>query len=147
MAGALLLALWFLPIRGTDVGELQPVELLQVYRERGKIVMETDTGDLGRGRTLEKAFEDLKNTTAGTVFLETADYLLVTDEAEKYIPELFKILRPGTEVCRIQEKVRGEKAAKFLVSHPPAVTLQAVQYRFADMPELKYTEGRFKLVE
>lgn len=144
---ALMLAVWFLPIKGADVGDLQPVELIQVYRERGKVVMETDTGDLGRGRTLQKALEDLQNTTPGKVFLETADYLLLTDDAKKYIPDLFRLLRPGTEVCRIEEKVRGEKAAEYLASHPPTITLQAVQYRFADMPELKYTEGRFKLVE
>ena len=64
----------------TDIGKLQPVALLQLSREARTLVIETDTGDMGQGETLEEAFEDLKQSTPAAIFLETADYLLVTED-------------------------------------------------------------------
>lgn len=146
-AAAFFLLSWFLPNRGTDVGELQPVELIQVYREHGLIVMETDTDDKGRGRTVSEALEDLKRTTPGTVFLDTADFLLLREGEEQLLPDLAEILRPGTEGCIVREKMLEKDAAEFLAAHSPGVTMRQVRYEQAQLPLLKRMEDRFELVE
>ena len=56
----LLLGVCFLPVQGTDVGELIPVEVIAVSEFDGRVVVRTDTGDQGTGNTLQAAFEDLK---------------------------------------------------------------------------------------
>ena len=71
-AVVLVAALGWMPFLGTDVARLRPVELISVSREEAQVLVETDTGDSGRGRTLELALEDLHDSTPGEIFLETA---------------------------------------------------------------------------
>ena len=40
-----LAAALLVPLRGTDVGKLQPVGLVQLYKEGETVVIVTDTGD------------------------------------------------------------------------------------------------------
>ena len=147
MLCGLLLAAWLSPVNGTDVGELQPVELLQVYRKGDKVVMSTDTGDVGTGFTLKAAWKNLKETTPGTIFLETADYLLLTVETEELLSELSRLLRPGAEVCLVEGAVDERKAAEWLAAHPPGVPLRSVRYGEETAPLLCLKEGRFTITE
>ena len=145
LLGGLLLLGWFSPVRGTDVGELQPVELVQLYREGAEIVLSTDTSDMGAGATLREAVRNLKATTAGTVFLETADYVLITPEMEELVGELGEYLRPGIEICIISCITDPKEAARYLSAHHPGVTLRSVRYGKGIPPHLSVTEGRFEL--
>ena len=129
----------------TDIGKLQPVALLQLSREARTLVIETDTGDMGQGATLEEAFEDLKQSTPAAIFLETADYLLVTEDTRIYTKELLDFLRPGTEVLLISEPVDTGSAAKYLDNHRPGITLQELRYAQAQLPCLTMNEGRYAL--
>lgn len=131
--------------KGTDVGKLVPVQLLQVYRENGMLVLETDTGDVGRGYTVEKALNDLKDKASGTIFLDTADYLLVTDETAIRINALASVMRPGTEVCMVKEPVDGEQAAKYLEAHTPEASILRIRTGGVKIPILRQEGEQFKL--
>lgn len=144
IAAALLAASW-VSRKGTDVGKLIPVQLLQVYMEEERIVLETDTGDLGRGDTLEEALNDLKATVSGMIFLDTADYLLVTEETTASLSSLASILRPGTEVCIVHEPVDGEKAAEYLEAHAPKSPMLRIRAGTGKIPVLYWEEERFRL--
>ena len=74
-AGALLLAavLGGMPFVGTDIAKLHPAEVLRVQKTGDIIFVELDTGDSGKGKTLETAIQDLKESTPGKVFLETVE--------------------------------------------------------------------------
>lgn len=143
----LLLVCWLSPEQGSDVGELQPVELLQVYRKGDEVIMSTDTGDVGTGTTLKAAWKNLKETTPGTIFLETADYLLLTIETEEMLSELSRLLRPAAEVCLVERPVNEQDAAAWLAAHPPGVSLRSVRYDEKPVPFLCLTEGRFTIAE
>ena len=65
---AALAASLLLPMRGMDVGKLQPVGLIQLYIEDETVFIVTDTGDSGCGKTVEAAFENLEQTTSGVIF-------------------------------------------------------------------------------
>lgn len=141
-AAALLLA----PSQDTDIASLQPVELLYVYIEEGWVTVETDTGDLGAGEDLEGAMEDLKATASGEIFLETAQYLLITEPAEGYLPELKQILRPAAQILRAEGEPDLEGAAKYLSVHKSGLALKDWQVG-VELPKLTIKEGRYYLVQ
>ena len=147
-AGALLLTaiLGGMPFAGTDIAKLQPVEVLRVQKDGEMISVELDTGDSGKGATLEAALQDLKESTPGKVFLETADYLLINKEAETLLPSLAEHLRPACGVCLENGEAKLEEAAEFLGAHEPGLTLQ--EYRAGDhaLQELVVREERMYLV-
>lgn len=107
--------------------------------------MATETGDLGEGEDLNAAMQDLEESAVGKVFLETAEYLLVTDGARGLLPELTSIMRPGCAVCVAPEQVNLEEAAAYLNIHRPEVTLNDYRANRTDLPHLKEEEGRFKI--
>ena len=119
-----LAAAMMVPLEGTDVGKLQPVELVQIYKEGDFVVIVTDTGDSGQGHGVEAAFEDLEETTAGIIFLDTADYLLVSASAIGEVPALQNYLKSGVRVCKAEKGIDLVQAAEFLKVHPPRVKLK-----------------------
>ncbi len=125
VAGILVLVLLGgTPFSKSDVAKLQPVELLRISKRGETIQVETDTGDRGKGESLSAAFADLKETTAGDVFLDTADYLIVTADTLPLLPQLAEILRPGCGVCVEQGETELQTAAAFLSAHSPKATLR-----------------------
>lgn len=141
---ALLLLLRF-PFQKSDVGQLQPVEVLSVSIRNGVVVMETDTQDMGLGQTLEEALSDLEKTTAGDVFLDTADYILVTAESEYLLPQLAENMRPGCALCVTAGEIDLTAAAKYLANHKPALTLRQYRAGERDIPKLISVNGRLYL--
>ncbi len=131
---------------GTDVAELQPVEVIRVGVCEETITVETDTGESGSGATLEEAFENLKEHAMGEIFLETADYLIITPESEVLIEELTDFLRPTCYVCMEAGQTDMKKAAQFLNAHKPGKTLLECHRRKGDIPLLITEEGGMRLV-
>ena len=140
---ALLAAALAAPVERTDVGKLRPVEVVAVARtERGYIVR-TDTGDQGMGRTLKAAFCDLEDTTAGVIYFDTAEYLLMETEIEdeKLLREL---LRSSIRVCAAEAEIPLEGSGAYLDIHHPQNRLRdSVDYQKL---EILWTDGeRFHL--
>ena len=88
------LALLLLPRRGTEVGKLLPVETLLIEKQAGQYRVSTDTVNTGRGDSLEKAVDALRAEAPGILFLDTADYVLLTGEAEDCMEKLQDYVRP-----------------------------------------------------
>lgn len=145
-AMVLAAALGLTPFAGSDVATLQPVELIWVGVSGDALVVRTDTGDSGRGNTVEQAFANLKQTTPGEVFLDTVDYLLLQPSALKFLPALTDILRPACNVCLVEQEVDLEKAAGYLRVHSENYTLQNYRTGKGNIPYLKADEERLKLV-
>ncbi len=143
---ALALASLFLPRGGIDIGKLQPMELLYIYMEEDKLIVETDTGDLGRGNNLDEAFSDLKSTTPAEVYLDTAAYLVVTEETKEYLPQLQEVLKRSTSVCQAEGKLDLQQSARFLSAHVPHVRMKDCKEAI-DLPLLKIENDRLYLVK
>lgn len=140
------LAVFLAPSGKTDISELRPVELLSLYKEEGQLCVETDTGDLGRGVDLQTALKDLRATTPGEIFLETADYVMVTAETKECLLELKTILRPATEIVQMQDRIEASAAVEFLSVHRPGLLMK--DYGSESMlPQLSIKEGRCCLVQ
>lgn len=146
-AVALILAasLEGLPFHATDVGKLQPVELVWVGRTGEGVEIRTDTGDLGTGPTVSDAFADLKRTCPGEVFLDTAEYLILTPDSGELLGELSEFLRPACRLCIGMENRDLEQATRFLSAHKPELTLQDYGAGDRNIPILREKEGKFHL--
>ena len=119
------LGILFLPKgQEVDIGSLIPVELIHIYKEQDRIMVTTETGDSGNGTTLEKALEDLRATAFGVVFLDTVEYVLVTEESKDLVAELKSHFRLSTNVILATAPIDTEKALQFLAIHNPEVTLK-----------------------
>jgi len=143
----ILLGFLAAPPSENDVGKLEPVELLYIYKEGESIVTQTDTGSEGVGENLFDALQNMKETSTGTIFLETADSLLVTLDTQTLLPELLEYLRPACRVCLANGELELEKTARFLNAHKPQTTLLDVKKGSVYLGTLKQEGERLRLVQ
>ncbi len=136
-------AMGALPFHGTDIGELAPVETVWLSEKNGQVLLNTDTGDFGRGEDARSALEDMKSAAPGTVFLETADYLVVQSGQEHLLSQMYEILRPSCMVCRAEKMPDLEVATAFLSVHEPEVTLRRWRNDRENLPVLTEESGRY----
>ena len=105
------------PVKSADIGTLRPVEVVMVYRQEDTIVLATDTGDAGQGADALTALENLKATTPGTIYLDTAEYLLLAEGAEDAAEQLKPVLKKSVRVCMADPATDLKAAAKYLPVH------------------------------
>ena len=123
----LLGAALILPVKGTDVGKLLPVELVQLDKMGDTVVISTDAGATGTGETVKAAIRDMEETAAGIVFLDTADYLLVTESAMEEVESIKEHLKPSVRVCIQHVEMNLKDAAAYLSVHRPEHQLRSCQ--------------------
>ena len=121
---AILLSLFFAPLEKADVAKLLPMEAVAMYMEAGQVVLETDTQNIGKGISVDQALQNLKDSTPAVVYLDTAKYLLLSDDAISYAEDLRRHLRPSVEVARWNAKGKVKDAAKYLSVHGETVQLK-----------------------
>ena len=140
----LLAAALLVPTRTTELGKLKPVETVAVYPEGDQLVIETDTGDLGRGRNVEEAIGNLKQTTAGTIYLDTADFLIIAEGAEPFVKYLSSHLKSSVRICLGEKGLDLAEAGAYLAVHRPSVKLKDYRERTL-LDQLKAYQGRLEL--
>lgn len=131
--------------QGMDVGKLQPVELLYICKENEKTVVRADTDDFGTGNTLETALQDLHDTTAGVVYLDTVDYVLVTEQTKNLIPKFEEFLRPSVNLVLATGDVDAVTALDYLAIHKPGITLIDHMQGKKELPKLMTVGERYYL--
>ncbi len=102
------------PVTPLDVAKLQPVQTVAVYVYEDAVFLETDTGILGKGENVVEALNDLEKATPGVIYLDTAEYLLVTEQTSELVSTLFRYLHPSVKVSLWDEKGAVKDAAKYL---------------------------------
>ena len=146
MYAGLVAAALMLPARPVQLGKMKPVEVVQMTGAAGLITLETDTGDTGAGETVLQALTDLKETARGIVYLDTAAYLLVSEDAGQLIPELEPHLKSGIYIVQVSGEVELEKAAEFLEVHKPSVQLKEWSQELK-LEEIRQEKEKMILVE
>ncbi len=114
---AFLAAALLIPVQKTDVAKLRPVQVVYLDREDDKVILETDTGDRGIGGNALAALENLKATAPAVIYLDTAKYLLVTNEALADIEILRDHLKESVLLCIAEGEVMREETASYLAVH------------------------------
>lgn len=151
--GAVLSASRLSPFQNNDVAALVPVETLTVDVQQGQVVL--DGGDCqGYGKDWDSALEDLCRSGDGTVFLGTAEQVVLSQMAvEQLLPDVIRseALRPAAGICVCSGKLPSPKdATAYLSAHPLGVTIQKVQAVMLRgeglaLPMLIQTEGGLRL--
>ncbi|MBP3659876.1 MAG: hypothetical protein J6I89_00645 [Oscillospiraceae bacterium] len=111
-----------LPHPSRDISRLEPVQAVYLYMEAGELHIETDTGDHGSGHDLTEATDDMKESSDGEIFLETAEFLIL-DPQVPITPDFYELLHPDCRVFFTSEKPDLPAAAKYLSLHTPKTTL------------------------
>ena len=141
-----------LPFESRDVAQLVPVEALVVSVEQGAVKL--DGGDCrGCGADWDEALEDLRRGADGTVFLGTAEQVVVAESAIGLLPDVIRCeaLRPAAVLCVCRGEIPSAKeAAAYLSAHNAGMTLRRVQAlmlegRGVELPVLQKTEGGLRL--
>ena len=83
----------FAPVKRLDVAKLEPVEAIAVTSNNGEVTLKTDTGSIGAGSDAEEALVSLKKNAKGIIYLDTARFLLIGDEAKEAAMELKPFMR------------------------------------------------------
>lgn len=112
--GVILAMLFLAPVERLDVAKLQPVQTVAIYTEPGAVVLETDTHNIGRGASVAEALENLEQVTPGVIYLDTAQYLLVSKDGEGYVDALRDYLHSDVRVSAWDGVGNVEIAARFL---------------------------------
>ena len=107
-------AVLVMPLERTDVADLQPVQTVALYKTPVGDQIETDTGDVGAGKTVDLAYADLLETASGVIYLDTARYLLVSEAAVPAVADIGKFLKKGVAVCAVVGRTDLKEVSKFL---------------------------------
>ncbi len=119
----ILLLLMAAPVEKLDVAHLEPVEVVHLGKKGNIITMTTDTGAKGQGMTVSDALADLKENTPAVVYLDTAQYLLVSEAALDAVEESRSWLKGSVQLC-LAEEPNMEIAANYLETHGNLPTLE-----------------------
>lgn len=117
-----------LPHPSRDISKLEPVQAVYLYREAEELHIETDTGDHGSGKNLTEATENMKANSDGEIFLETAEFLILSPDIP-ITEEFYEHLRPDCKVCITWQTPDLPAAAQYLSLHTPKTTLAHLRSR------------------
>ena len=143
---AALALLAFAPVQGAELGKMRPVEVVLASRQGNTLVLSTDTGDVGQGTDVLTALENLKATTPGTIYLDTAEYLLLAEGTEDAVQHLKGVLKKSVRVCMADSTIDLKEAAKFLSVHGELPKLKTWKTG-EKLPCLRVVGERFLLTE
>lgn len=113
----ILIAALAVPVERMDISHLEPIQAVYLYRDGDSIVLETDTEDQGMGKTVQEALADMKYKSSGIVYLDTAEFLLVSDNALDDIGQMQSVLKGSVRVCTWCGKGELTEAAKYMQAH------------------------------
>jgi len=138
LAAALI---WYRPAQATELDEMIPLEILWIEKgEKGLTVEGKNV--MGVGEDWETALNDLESTASGTVFLETVERIVISEESEACLGQLLEDpkLRPSVQLYLL----RGDAAEgldKFTAAHPSEATAEQPD----PIPVILEEEGRYRL--
>lgn len=142
--GLILSATLVMPVKRTDVGKLQPIQTVAVYVTDSGYRVQTDTGDVGVGETVALAVENLERTTAGVAYLDTAEYLLISEGEETAAEELKATFKDSVELYWVQGEPDLKSASQFLSVHGKGPTFKSWE-KGVKLPLLVYKNDRMIL--
>lgn len=113
----ILATLFFAPLQRIEIANLEPVQAVWMYRENGKFFLETDTKDKGSGITVMDAIADMKHNSSGIIYLDTAQYLFVSEMKTDAIRAVQSYLKKTVRMCIWDGQGELKTAVKYADTH------------------------------
>ncbi len=111
-----------LPHPARDIAKLKPVRAVYLYMEGEALCIETDTGDSGTGPTLTEAYSNMKAKADGELFLDTAEFLILSPDAAISL-DFYDLFRPTCKVVFSNVPPDLQTVSDYLAIHPPKTTV------------------------
>lgn len=114
-----------LPFEIHDAAELNPIQTLEIKADAQGFLLRGENGQQGSGKTFDLAVEDLKRSTTGVAFLQTAQKLLLSGDTDSVIDQIIRsdALRPASEVYLASGQLDLEAITDYLSTRSSEVTL------------------------
>ena len=140
----ILATLWLVPAERADIAKLRPVAVIALYKENDVIILATDTDDYGTGADVMQALAQMRSTSPAIIYLDTADYLLIEEEAVGEVDALRAELKATVRLCKIAGTVDLKSAAEYLPVHGALPTL--CRWKIGEsLPILQTENDRLKI--
>mgnify|MGYP001528718068 CR=1 FL=1 len=132
LAAASAVCLCMLPRTGTDAAKLLPAQVLVIGAGDGVVTVEADNGAAGSGPTLAAALANMAECAEGTLFLDTAEHIVLLQSAGALLPAAAQQpqFRPAAKLYKRQKlylarlpELHAAEAVEFLQAHPGTLTL------------------------
>lgn len=140
----LLAAACMIPVNRMDISNLEPIQAVKMSLQEGNILLQTDTGDVGIGKNVNEALSNMKQASEGIVYLDTAQFLTVSKDAQEYIGHMKEFLKGKVKVCIWDQNGNLEDVAKYMRAHKFGVSLKEWkrEMNLPTMPVLTSDENR-----
>lgn len=112
------------PVQQLDVADLEPIQSVWISTQDNLVRLETDTGDVGIGVSVADALEKMKKQSEGIVYLDTAQYLLVSENAQSHIADLVPFLKGSVKVCLWSGEESVTAATRYMQAHHTGLLLR-----------------------
>ena len=110
-------ALFFAPLNRVEIANLEPIQAVWMYYADGELVLETDTEDKGSGVTAAEALDAMKSSSPGIIYLDTAQYLFVSEDAQAQISALQPYVKDAVRLCLWDGQGNIADAVKYADAH------------------------------
>ena len=115
--GIILIGVFLIPVKPIDISDLEPIEVVYLSKKEEKVTLQTDTKDIGSGQSVQEALEDMKNKSSGIVYLDTAEYLLVSEDSVDQIPDMKPYLHHSVRVGIWEGEGDISEASRYMRAH------------------------------
>ena len=131
----ILAALFFAPLQRIEIANLEPIQAVWMHTENGTVFLETDTEDKGAGTSVFAALDDMKYNSPGKIYLDTAQYLFVSEIATEEIRTIQPYLKNSIRLCIWDGQGELKSAVKYADSHKIGLKIREWE-KVGNLPEL-----------
>ena len=119
----LLIVMW-IPVKRIDISDLEPIQAIWINKENGKYIVTTDTEDYGVGETVQDAVQAMKEKCEKIIYLDTAKFLLVSDNCRDAIGEISEFLKENVSICVWNGEGELVNAAQYMHAHDVGIKVK-----------------------
>jgi hypothetical protein len=135
-----------IPVERMDIAKLRPVETVILQKQGDVVTIATDTDDSGQGTDALQALQNMKETAKGIIYLDTAQYLLVSEDAADLVQQLRPHLKHSVTLYKCELIVDTKEVSRYLDIHGNGPKLKV--WKTGDsMPVLRQAGERLILSE
>lgn len=129
------------------IEEMNPIETIRLSKIEDVILLETDTGEFGAGRTVEEAVKALEETSIGDLFLDSVEFVMVERGTEDILNDLKGIVNSNCKIALDNSNADIQAITEYLRTHVPSESLSDIYHGTDLSSELLEKEGRFFLLK
>lgn len=113
----IIAAVFVLPVKPTETENLEPIQAVWLCLDNENIILQTDTENQGIGKSVAESLENMKLHSDRLVYLDTAQFLLVSENAVDRIAEIEPYLKGSVKICLWDGTGEIAEASRYMQTH------------------------------